>query len=119
MKHSSATWNADAAPPSPYLTSFARSSFGIIFGNIMTMALPKPMPSTTHPPTRSTNNYPLSAHPNDGLSSYGGRDVVGYAGNPPKVRWPNGAKVAVNIVLNYEEGERIAYCMAMERVRSC
>lgn len=51
--------------------------------------------------------YPLSAHPNDGKSSYGksaGRDVVGYANNPPLVRWPGGAKVALNLVLNYEEG---------------
>lgn len=50
------------------------------------------------------NIYPLSAHPNDGKSSYGGRDVVGYAGKPPVVSWPNGAKVALNLVLNYEEG---------------
>ena len=50
------------------------------------------------------DEYPLSTHPNDGLSSYGGRDLVGYANNPPVVSWPGGAKVAVNIVLNYEEG---------------
>lgn len=50
------------------------------------------------------NSYPLSTHPNDGKSIYGGRDVVGYAGKPPKVLWPDGAKVALNLVLNYEEG---------------
>mmetsp|Transcript_27582 Transcript_27582/g.58289 ORF Transcript_27582/g.58289 Transcript_27582/m.58289 type:complete len:332 (+) Transcript_27582:75-1070(+) len=49
-------------------------------------------------------DYPLSAHPNDGKSTYSGRDVVGYAADPPAVRWPNGAKVALNLVLNYEEG---------------
>ena len=51
-------------------------------------------------------SYPLSSHTNDGLSTYGygGRDVVGYANRPPTVRWPNGAKVALNLVLNYEEG---------------
>lgn len=32
------------------------------------------------------------------------RDFVGYADSPPDVRWPNGARVAVNFVLNYEEG---------------
>ena len=57
--------------------------------------------------------YPLSTHDNDGKSSYGGRDdgrggglrdVVGYANKPPVVKWPRGAKVAVNLVLNYEEG---------------
>ena len=52
----------------------------------------------------ASNPYPLSAHPNDALSQYSSRDLVGYAGEPPAVTWPNGAKVALNFVLNYEEG---------------
>ncbi|KQT51558.1 chitin deacetylase [Devosia sp. Leaf420] len=32
------------------------------------------------------------------------RDFVGYANRPPTVRWPGNAGVAVNFVLNYEEG---------------
>jgi allantoinase len=32
------------------------------------------------------------------------RDLVGYAGNPPHPHWPNNARVALQIVLNYEEG---------------
>ena len=48
--------------------------------------------------------YPLSTHPYDGLSQYSSRDLVGYASDPPTVSWPNGAKVALNFVLNYEEG---------------
>jgi peptidoglycan/xylan/chitin deacetylase (PgdA/CDA1 family) len=32
------------------------------------------------------------------------RDLIGYGRRPPKVKWPNGAKVAVNLVINYEEG---------------
>jgi putative urate catabolism protein len=32
------------------------------------------------------------------------RDLVGYADRPPKVKWPGGARVALNMVLNYEEG---------------
>src|ERR1700709_1677360 len=32
------------------------------------------------------------------------RDLVGYAGRPPQANWPNGAKIAVQFVLNYEEG---------------
>ena len=32
------------------------------------------------------------------------RDLTGYGANPPKANWPNGAKIAVQIVLNYEEG---------------
>lgn len=32
------------------------------------------------------------------------RDMTGYGENPPAANWPNGAKIAVQIVLNYEEG---------------
>ncbi|MGQ0665372.1 MAG: polysaccharide deacetylase family protein [Pseudomonadota bacterium] len=32
------------------------------------------------------------------------RDMVGYGGNPPDPKWPGGARLAVNFVLNYEEG---------------
>jgi putative urate catabolism protein len=32
------------------------------------------------------------------------RDLVGYGQHPPVARWPGGARVAVNFVVNYEEG---------------
>lgn len=32
------------------------------------------------------------------------RDLVGYGDNPPDPHWPGGAKLAVQFVLNYEEG---------------
>lgn len=32
------------------------------------------------------------------------RDLIGYADKPPDPRWPGGARLAVNFVLNYEEG---------------
>ncbi len=32
------------------------------------------------------------------------RDLVGYGASPPHPHWPNDAKVAVSLVLNYEEG---------------
>jgi peptidoglycan/xylan/chitin deacetylase (PgdA/CDA1 family)/alpha-ketoglutarate-dependent taurine dioxygenase len=32
------------------------------------------------------------------------RDVIGYGGSPPDPRWPGGAKVALNFVINVEEG---------------
>jgi allantoinase len=32
------------------------------------------------------------------------RDLVGYGRHPPHPRWPNGARVALQFVLNYEEG---------------
>ncbi|MDT5386961.1 MAG: allantoinase, partial [Mycobacterium sp.] len=32
------------------------------------------------------------------------RDMIGYGPNPPDPRWPGGANVALQFVLNYEEG---------------
>jgi peptidoglycan/xylan/chitin deacetylase (PgdA/CDA1 family) len=32
------------------------------------------------------------------------RDLIGYAGSPPQIIWPNGARVAVSVVVNFEEG---------------
>src|SRR5690554_7974927 len=32
------------------------------------------------------------------------RDLVGYGRNPPHANWPGRAKIAVQFVLNYEEG---------------
>jgi allantoinase len=36
------------------------------------------------------------------------RDVVGYNGKPPKVTWPGGARIAISLVVNYEEGSELA-----------
>ncbi|MEO1457872.1 MAG: polysaccharide deacetylase family protein [Pseudomonadota bacterium] len=35
------------------------------------------------------------------------RDLVGYGGRPPEIRWPNGARLAVSVVLNFEEGAEL------------
>ncbi|CAG2083108.1 allantoinase PuuE [Xanthomonas euroxanthea] len=32
------------------------------------------------------------------------RDLVGYGATPPAVQWPGGARIAVQFVINYEEG---------------
>ena len=32
------------------------------------------------------------------------RDMIGYGKNPPHANWPNGARIAVQIILAYEEG---------------
>jgi peptidoglycan/xylan/chitin deacetylase (PgdA/CDA1 family) len=37
------------------------------------------------------------------------RDFVGYGRRVPRVRWPQGARIAVSLVLNYEEGSEYAY----------
>jgi len=38
------------------------------------------------------------------MSSNYPRDLCGYGANPPDPRWPGGARLALQIVLNYEEG---------------
>lgn len=37
------------------------------------------------------------------------RDLVGYGANPPHLVWPGGAHIAVNFVLNYEEGSEYSF----------
>ena len=37
------------------------------------------------------------------------RDLVGYGARPPVVRWPGDARIAVNIVVNYEEGSEYSF----------
>src|SRR5258707_12292939 len=35
------------------------------------------------------------------------RDSVGYGRNPPDPKWPGNARIAVNVVANFEEGAEI------------
>jgi peptidoglycan/xylan/chitin deacetylase (PgdA/CDA1 family) len=39
------------------------------------------------------------------------RELLGYGEHPPRVRWQNDAKVAVQIVVNYEEGSEKSFAM--------
>lgn len=39
------------------------------------------------------------------------RELRGYGPNPPRVRWNGDKKVAVNIVINYEEGSELTFAM--------
>ena len=32
------------------------------------------------------------------------RDMIGYGAAPPHAQWPGGARIALQFVLNYEEG---------------
>ena len=32
------------------------------------------------------------------------RDFIGYGRTPPQVSWPGAAKIAISVVINYEEG---------------
>ncbi len=39
------------------------------------------------------------------------RELIGYGEHPPRVRWHNDAKVAIQIVVNYEEGSEKTFAM--------
>ena len=39
------------------------------------------------------------------------RDLVGYGQSRPRGRWPNGARLAINVVVNYEEGSERSFAM--------
>ena len=41
---------------------------------------------------------------NDGRDDSYPRDMIGYGANPPDPKWPGGARIAVQFVINYEEG---------------
>lgn len=43
------------------------------------------------------------------MNEYPNRDLVGYGSMPPHPEWPGDARLAVNFVLNYEEGAE--YCV--------
>jgi allantoinase len=46
----------------------------------------------------------MNEEPAMAMSSDYPRDLIGYGRTPPNARWPGGARLAVQIVLNYEEG---------------
>lgn len=46
------------------------------------------------------------------------RDFRGYGGNPPAVRWPNDARLAVSVVVNVEEGAELTLGQGDERNES-
>lgn len=45
-----------------------------------------------------------TVHANDMMYRYGGRDLIGYGATAPRPKFPHGGKVALNFVINYEEG---------------
>lgn len=66
-------------------------------GTDATAAVATAYPDNIKPPSKS-------AHENDGKTKYGNRDIIGYGKSPVQPHWPNKAKVALNFVINYEEG---------------
>lgn len=46
---------------------------------------------------------------------YSERDLIGYGAQTPDPQWPGGARIAISLVLNYEEGSEVR-CTELERV---
>jgi peptidoglycan/xylan/chitin deacetylase (PgdA/CDA1 family) len=55
-------------------------------------------------PTHDICDGPLMTQPIYDTTLPYPRDLVGYGRNPPHASWPGGARIAVQFVLNYEEG---------------
>lgn len=46
-----------------------------------------------------------------GFDGHKQRDVVGFGGKPPAIGWPGNARLAISLVVNYEEGSERGYSM--------
>jgi hypothetical protein len=47
------------------------------------------------------------------------RDFIGYGANPPDPQWPGGARVVVNINLNFEGGGERSMMEGMASPKAC
>jgi hypothetical protein len=45
------------------------------------------------------------------------RDMIGYGRNPPDPKWPDEARVAVQFVVNYEEGLPVSHKVGPSMLR--
>src|SRR5262249_55899658 len=75
-------------------------------------ALPCSSGLSTARPTRSSSRsigrlrwrFPPHVEREEKMAGAYDRDLIGYGANPPDPKWPGGARLAVNFVINYEEG---------------
>src|SRR5690242_11116080 len=74
---------------------YARRSFAI------DVAMRARTLSANQPASAKPEGSPMTA--NDSNATYP-RDLAGYGATPPHPRWPGGARIALQFVLNYEEG---------------
>ncbi|HZV94119.1 MAG TPA: polysaccharide deacetylase family protein, partial [Caldimonas sp.] len=59
---------------------------------------------TEKTPRRDSRGHVRSATSSGGARSAYPRDLKGYGADVPHARWPDGARIALQFVLNYEEG---------------
>lgn len=43
------------------------------------------------------------------------RDMIGYGRTPPHAQWPGDARIALQFVINYEEGAENSSCTVIRR----
>lgn len=55
------------------------------------------------------NGFICLTPPAEGAVAGPVRDLEGYAWNYPDPKWPNGAKLAINLVVNFEEGSEASF----------
>ncbi|MFM2421710.1 MAG: chitin deacetylase, partial [Pseudomonadota bacterium] len=69
---------------------------------------------------RRLADFKLAAHPGSEMNMPvtlppTTRDFRGYGSKPPEVKWPGGARLAVSVVVNIEEGAELSLGMGDER----
>ena len=42
------------------------------------------------------------------------RNLIGYAGSRPEIIWPNGARVAISVVVNFKKGPNFRWEMVTQ-----
>src|SRR5215471_10898820 len=60
-------------------------------------------------PILARRNLPTGLVPQSGWRIAMNRDFVGYGAEPPHAQWPGNARIAVNFVINFEEGSELSY----------
>src|SRR3989440_10942856 len=65
---------------------------------------PKPPHARSAPAKPWRSSATLTSRGGEPMARAYDRDLIGYGPNPPDPKWPNGARLAVNFVMNYEEG---------------
>jgi peptidoglycan/xylan/chitin deacetylase (PgdA/CDA1 family) len=78
---------------------------GSLLSDGYVLALPSWVKQLSHSISASPNFYALNMPNHEHAVP---RDMLGYGAHPPNPQWPRGARVAVSLVLNFEEGAELS-----------
>src|SRR5215831_17099062 len=92
--------------PGPCGRGLSKIAGSTCTGDIVARRRDWPRRCRFQPPVSDNHRVPIEDYRMPQIRQAGTRtrDLLGYAGSPPDPRWPGGARVAVSIVVNFEEG---------------